>query len=667
MADIRVKDLNEATVPGADYYLLTDSATDGVKKVKTTNVIAKADIGLGNVDNTSDATKNAASATLTNKTISGASNTLSIREVDLSISDVTTGNVSTLAHGFAPKLPNDAAKFLDGTGAYTVPSGAIIPTGATTVRPIADWMADDLYIEDFGGDGTGNISFDNTPAFNAALAAGNGVRFRAGGQYYFNTAPNEISKDFRISGAPNSTHQGIGTGSDPTTQGTRIYRNYVEASSTRGLFSWLMGYIYVGNLYFVSTATASGGSMISVTPAVAGNPITVGNIDNITITSENAAGGHNYSIYCDGTLPPSGLRTLFLHNVVCFGAAIRAVYLKCVVHFNWTGGAIALAGGTDGGLEITSNSSSLASQENIVCIDYIDGDITLDYCKDTTFNIGVIAGGVTNTANVSSIVGMGHVMGAIGTSWGNSAWQSGDRAVMGGGSANGNVATSYSITNGNSGNAAGSYLILNNDTNGGSLQVASSTNTDTLSQNRLSLNSGSLLDGIALNAAGAKAIRFYNNGTLSGSFSATGAFSANGTNTNDSASAGSIGEYKSSTVLAGSAVSLTTNTQANITSLSLTAGDWDVWGNVIFSAGGSTVTTQAICGINTTSATLPTAPAGGAYGFWVGTVTGQAPGVVAGQTRISIASTTTVYLIGYAVFTTSTLAGYGFLGARRVR
>lgn len=38
--------------------------------------IVKGDVGLGNVDNTSDATKNAASATLTNKTISAASNTL---------------------------------------------------------------------------------------------------------------------------------------------------------------------------------------------------------------------------------------------------------------------------------------------------------------------------------------------------------------------------------------------------------------------------------------------------------------------------------------------------------------------------------------------------------------------------------------------------------------
>ena len=39
--------------------------------------VTKTDVGLGNVDNTSDASKNSAVATLTNKTISGASNTLS--------------------------------------------------------------------------------------------------------------------------------------------------------------------------------------------------------------------------------------------------------------------------------------------------------------------------------------------------------------------------------------------------------------------------------------------------------------------------------------------------------------------------------------------------------------------------------------------------------------
>jgi hypothetical protein len=78
--------------------------------------------GLENVDNTSDATKNSATVELLNKTISGANNTLTVRDVDLSLTDVTTNNVSTSKHGLAPKAPNDATKYLDGTGAYSVPA-----------------------------------------------------------------------------------------------------------------------------------------------------------------------------------------------------------------------------------------------------------------------------------------------------------------------------------------------------------------------------------------------------------------------------------------------------------------------------------------------------------------------------------------------------------------
>lgn len=39
-------------------------------------------------------------------------------DANLSISDVVTNNVSTTAHGFAPKAPNDGTNFLDGTGAW---------------------------------------------------------------------------------------------------------------------------------------------------------------------------------------------------------------------------------------------------------------------------------------------------------------------------------------------------------------------------------------------------------------------------------------------------------------------------------------------------------------------------------------------------------------------
>jgi len=44
-------------------------------------------------------------------------------DANLFVSDITTNNVSTTAHGFAPKLPGDNTKYLDGDGNYTVPAG----------------------------------------------------------------------------------------------------------------------------------------------------------------------------------------------------------------------------------------------------------------------------------------------------------------------------------------------------------------------------------------------------------------------------------------------------------------------------------------------------------------------------------------------------------------
>src|SRR6266436_3159933 len=60
-----------------------------------------------------------------------------------------------------------------------------------------------------------------------------------------------------------------------------------------------------------------------------------------------------------------------------------------------------------------------------------------------------------------------------------------------------------------------------------------------------------------------------------------------GTVTNDNAAAGSVGEYVESNIAFASATSLTSNTAKTITSISLTAGDWDVSGSVGFSAAGS--------------------------------------------------------------------------------
>ena len=50
-----------------------------------------------------------------------------VTESKLSLSDVTTLNASTNKHGFAPKLPNDATKFYDGTGNFTTPGSSSTP------------------------------------------------------------------------------------------------------------------------------------------------------------------------------------------------------------------------------------------------------------------------------------------------------------------------------------------------------------------------------------------------------------------------------------------------------------------------------------------------------------------------------------------------------------
>lgn len=140
-----------------------------------------------------------------------------------------------------------------------------------------------------------------------------------------------------------------------------------------------------------------------------------------------------------------------------------------------------------------------------------------------------------------------------------------------------------------------------------------------------------------------------------------------GTATNNNATAGNIGEYVSSSVVVGSAVSLTSGTPANVTSISLTAGDWDVRGVVGFAPNVLTVESVVTGSIGTTTGSVGTAPNGGAFVQINMSLTGSGRVLPVGTARLSLASTTTVYLVASATFTTSTDAAYGFLGARRVR
>lgn len=135
--------------------------------------------------------------------------------------------------------------------------------------------------------------------------------------------------------------------------------------------------------------------------------------------------------------------------------------------------------------------------------------------------------------------------------------------------------------------------------------------------------------------------------------------------------AGQIGEYKSSSVVTGSAVALTTVTGANVTSIVLSAGDWDVWGIVYFKGAGTTTLTYLAASTSLVSATLSNVP--GEVGQFT---TGAAADMPFGLTDISVntgpirqqlSANTTVYLVAQAQFAVSTCSAYGIIQARRRR
>ena len=161
--------------------------------------------------------------------------------------------------------------------------------------------------------------------------------------------------------------------------------------------------------------------------------------------------------------------------------------------------------------------------------------------------------------------------------------------------------------------------------------------------------------------------------TLAGAITPSQTAGIVGTTTNNNANAGSVGEVISSSVAVGSAVSLTNAAGAftgkTITSISLTAGDWDVFGIVGINMAATTNFTASAGGINTVTDTLnslyeeETRFTYGAGGF----VPNNVFSFAFPTTRVSIASTTTYYLIGYASFSISTATAFGRITARRMR
>lgn len=128
------------------------------------------------------------------------------------------------------------------------------------------------------------------------------------------------------------------------------------------------------------------------------------------------------------------------------------------------------------------------------------------------------------------------------------------------------------------------------------------------------------------------------------------------------AAAGEIGEFQTAT---SGAVALTTATPADTATLSLSAGDWEVWGAVFFSQNLATQVRQVRAWVSDVSATPP--------GDLLVAVTsalfvdGADQVLAAPRRRISLASPAVVYLGAQAIFGVSTSGVTGTICARRVR
>lgn len=148
-----------------------------------------------------------------------------------------------------------------------------------------------------------------------------------------------------------------------------------------------------------------------------------------------------------------------------------------------------------------------------------------------------------------------------------------------------------------------------------------------------------------------------------------------GSTTNDTAIAGNYGEFLTSTIPTGSAVAGgATTVGANITSISLTAGDWDVTANCDYTLTGVTATVYS-CGLGTVTATQLTQAGGSGVGTdplvqqaatFGTTVTGTFSQPLP-PVRVSLAATTTIFLVTKHTYSAGSFTQFGTLRARRVR
>jgi hypothetical protein len=138
-----------------------------------------------------------------------------------------------------------------------------------------------------------------------------------------------------------------------------------------------------------------------------------------------------------------------------------------------------------------------------------------------------------------------------------------------------------------------------------------------------------------------------------------------GTTSGTNAPSGDVGEIISSVISSGSSVALTSTIAKNITSITLTPGDWYIWGNVYLLASGiNFFSTQGWSSL--ISATQPDSSLRSEF-FLGGTTFYLSWGAAIPPMRYNVSTTTTVYLSCFGSFASGTASACGGIYASRRR